>query len=49
MNEEKLAKIYDSLSDQDKKIVGMIGVSFIQSLHERIYDVILRYSNEKNN
>lgn len=49
MTEQKLAEIYDSLSDHDKKCVGMIGISFVAGLHERILSVIERTLYEKNN
>lgn len=46
MNENELSKIYDSLSDQDKKIVGMIGISFIRGLSDCIKNG-LRFSDVK--
>lgn len=49
MDEEKLSKIYDSLSDHDKRMLGLLGLSFVRGLHERIVNVLERYSSEISN
>lgn len=49
MDEEKLSNIYDSLSDHVKRMLGLLGLSYVRGLHECIVNVLERYSSEKSN
>lgn len=49
MDEKKLSAYYDLLNDHDKRIFCMLGISVFLDFHNRISDIIRKFSDEKNN
>lgn len=39
-NEKELGALFDKLSDHDKRIVGMLGISFLLGLFEKVKKVL---------